>query len=183
MSFNDPPRERKSWFASNWLWAIPVGCLGLCLLCVGSCFGLGLCGLNKVGNNWAVVQGYARAQENPQVIAALGSPLKKGMARSVNYHIGPVGDTTGIGWNLSMEIPLTGPNGTAVLYVKARERGAKRIYQQLELRIDGRDEAIDLRTDAERQEAAAATPAPPEPPAEPPPTAAENEKAGRNPAS
>src|SRR5437773_12511954 len=72
-----PPMPQPNWFGRNWKWVVPVGCL-LPVLLVGGC-GLMVfffaTGIMKQSDAYKIA--LARAQTNPAVIEAIGSPISQ----------------------------------------------------------------------------------------------------------
>lgn len=82
----------------------------------------------------------ARAQTNPALIEAIGSPiLQTGIVPGNTNVNGPTGKS-----NLS--IPLSGPKGKATLYVEARKSADLWTFQKLTAKIEKTGERIDLNT-------------------------------------
>jgi hypothetical protein len=82
----------------------------------------------------------ARAQANPGVIEAIGSPISQTGIVSGNSNVsGAVGEA-----NLS--IPLSGPKGKATLYVEAKKSADRWFFQTMVVKIEKTGERIDLNT-------------------------------------
>ena len=82
----------------------------------------------------------ARAQANPVVIEAIGSPISQTGIVSGNSNVsGAVGEA-----NLS--IPLSGPKGKATLYVVAKKSADTWFFQTMVVKIEKTGERIDLNT-------------------------------------
>lgn len=79
-----------------------------------------------------------RAQTNPAVIEALGTPIKDGMFVSGNTKV-----ENGVG-EADLSIPITGPKGSGTIYAVATKSGGNWTYTKLEVEIKGRSERIDL---------------------------------------
>ena len=80
----------------------------------------------------------ARAQANPAVIEAIGSPIAQTGIVSGNSNVsGPTGQA-----NLS--IPLSGPKGKATLYVEAMKSADLWVFQTMVVKIEKTGERIDL---------------------------------------
>jgi Cytochrome oxidase complex assembly protein 1 len=135
-----PPMPRPNWFGRNWKWVVPVGCL-LPVLFVGGC-GLVVfwfaTGIMKQSEAYKIA--LARAQANPAVIEAIGSPISQTGIVSGNSNVsGAVGEA-----NLS--IPLSGPKGKATLYVEAKKSADTWFFQTMVVKIEKTGERIDLNT-------------------------------------
>ena len=82
----------------------------------------------------------ARAQANPGVIEAIGSPISQTGIVSGNSNVsGPTGQA-----NLS--IPLSGPKGKATLYIEAMKSADLWVFQTMVVKIEKTGERIDLNT-------------------------------------
>ena len=117
---------------------MPVGCL-LPVLFVGGCglvvFLFATC-IMKQSEAYKIA--LARAQANPAVIEAIGSPISQTGIVSGNSNVnGAIGEA-----NLS--IPLSGPKGKATLYVEAKKSADTWFFQTMVVKIEKTGERIDL---------------------------------------
>ena len=117
---------------------MPIGCL-LPVLFVGGC-GLVVfwfaTGIMKQSDAYKIA--LARAQANPAVIEAIGSPISQTGIVSGNSSVnGAIGEA-----NLS--IPLSGPKGKATLYVEAKKSADTWFFQTMVVKIEKTGERIDL---------------------------------------
>src|SRR5256714_7102636 len=133
-----PPMPRPNWFGRNWKWVVPLGCL-LPVLFMGGCGLLAFLfatGIMKQSDAYKIA--LARAQANPAVIEALGSPISQTGIVSGNSNVsGAVGEA-----NLS--IPLSGPKGKATLYVEAKKSADTWFFQTMVVKIEKTGERIDF---------------------------------------
>src|SRR5205823_6366902 len=132
------PMAPTNWFGRNWKWIVPVGCL-LPVLFIGGC-GLAIfffaTGVMKQSDAYKTA--LARAQTNPAVIGAIGSPITQTGIVSGNSNVnGATGEA-----NLS--IPLSGPKGKARLYVEAKKSADLWFFQTMQVKIEKTGERIDL---------------------------------------
>ena len=82
----------------------------------------------------------ARAQANPAVIEAIGSPISQTGVVSGNSNVsGAVGEA-----NLS--IRLSGPKGKATPYVEAKKSADRWLFQSMVVKIEKTGNRIDLNT-------------------------------------
>jgi hypothetical protein len=88
-----PPMPRPNWFGRNWKWVVPLGCL----LPVFFVVGCGLLaflfatGIMKQSDAYKIA--LARAQANPVLIEAIGSPISQTGIVSGNSNVsGAVGE-------------------------------------------------------------------------------------------
>ena len=139
MNRDSPPLERKKgWFARNWPWLIPGGCLiGLALI---AAFTIGILffvtGLLKSSEPYATA--LQAANENPEVQEAIGIPIEDGffVAGSINYQ-NANGDA-------DLRIPIEGPKGSATLYVVAEKSAGQWTYTTLLVEVKATNERIVL---------------------------------------
>jgi cytochrome oxidase complex assembly protein 1 len=141
MDENPPPIpsvRQPNWFSRNWKWAVPGGCLIVILMgiaFVGAAFFLAL-GMMKQSDAYKIA--FDRAQQNPAVIDALGSPIRAGKFVSGSSHVeGPSGDA-------KLSIPLSGPKGKGTLYVEATKSAGVWQFAILVVEIEKTGERIDL---------------------------------------
>ena len=135
-----PPMPRPNWFGRNWKWVVPLGCL-LPVLFVGGCgllVFLFATGIMKQSDAYKIA--LARAQANPAVIEAIGSPISQTGIVSGNSNVsGAVGEA-------NLPIPLSGPKGKATLYVEAKKSADTWFFQTMVVKIEKTGERIDLNT-------------------------------------
>jgi hypothetical protein len=82
----------------------------------------------------------ARAQANPAVIEAIGSPISQnGIVAGSSNVTGPTGEA-------KLSMPLSGPKGKATLYVEATKSADVWYFQMMVVKIERTDERIDLNT-------------------------------------
>lgn len=131
-------KPAPNWWARNWKWLVPAGCLtgvaglaGFIALLVSLVFGL-------IKSSTPYQQALAKAQQDPVVISRLGTPIKGGLLVS-----GSVNLSGGTG-QANLAIPLQGPRGSGTLYVEARQSAGTWTYSTLTVRPDGAGEPINL---------------------------------------
>lgn len=134
----------RNWWERNWKWFLPTLLVTGLLCFTGFCvllFGM----INSMMKSSEPYQtAMQRAQAQPQVIAALGEPIKAG------YFIqGNIG-TQGSRGSADLAIPLSGPRGEATLYVVGEQTAGQWHYELMVVRVDGQDRAIELRLPHER---------------------------------
>ena len=130
--------EYPSWWKRNWKWVVPLGgCLSLILILivfVGSIF-------------WGVTSALEESQpyeyalekinQDEEITDVLGSPIEKdGMIQgSYKYTNGKK--------SADMKIPVSGPNGSGILFVEATGEDDEWTYNVIRVEIND-DENIDL---------------------------------------
>ena len=129
---------RPKWFGRNWKWVVPLGCP---VLFVGGCGLLAFLfatGIMKQSDAYKIA--LARAQANPAVIEAIGSPISQTGIVSGNSNVsGPTGEA-------KLSISLSGPKGKATLYVEAMKSADLWVFQTMVVKIEKTGERIDLNT-------------------------------------
>jgi hypothetical protein len=128
----------KNWFARNWKWAAPTGCL-LMVLLVGAFIGtIFFFVFSMMRSNDAYQHSLEAARHNPEVVAALGQPIEEGWFVSGNY------EETGPSGVANFSIPLKGPKGGATIYVEAHKSAGQWNYNTLVVELDATHQRIDL---------------------------------------
>jgi len=137
---SSPPQlpSSSNWFARNWKWVVPVGCLVPLLFAGGCALAVFFLATGVMKQSDAYKIALARAQASPAVIEAIGSPISQSGIVSGNTNVNAaMGET-----NLS--IPLRGPKGKATLYVEAKKSVDTWQFQTLAVKIEKTGERIDL---------------------------------------
>ena len=132
------PAERPGWWSRNWQWFVPVGCLSILLVVVLFVAGIVLIVFGAMKSSDAYKTAVARAKANPEVVAAIGTPIEEGMFVSGKTNV------DGSSGEADLTIPISGPKGKAKIYAVATKRAGRWDYSTLEVEIDGRGERIDL---------------------------------------
>jgi Cytochrome oxidase complex assembly protein 1 len=130
--------EKKGCFGCSWLVVIPVGCLGVLLLGVAfvAVIVAGVFGVLKSSDVYK--EALSRAQANPAVTEALGTPVEAGflLTGSINVSNG--------GGDADISIPISGPQGKATIHAVAVKESGTWVYSVLEVTVEGTGESIDL---------------------------------------
>jgi hypothetical protein len=131
------PRPRN-WRERNWKWAVPVvvvaGVLVLTLFIGGIFWGV----MSIIRSSYPYQLAVKRATESPAVAAKLGIPVHVGWLVSGNVNLsGPEG-------NASLSIPVSGPNGKGDIIVVGKKHGNHWNFETLEVDVTGEDEPIPL---------------------------------------
>lgn len=80
----------------------------------------------------------ARAQEDPQVTAAIGTPITTG------WFVGGRTEVSGGSGTSDLSIPIHGPKGNATIYAVATKSGGEWSYSKLSVKIASTGKTIDL---------------------------------------
>lgn len=129
---------QPSWWKRNWKWVVPVGgCLSLIILLivfVGSIF-YGVTSMLEGSQPYEYA--LEKINQDDAITRVLGAPiLKDGMIQG-SYNSNNGSKTA------DMQIPVSGPNGTGVLFVKATGEDDNWTYDVIRVEIKD-DESIDL---------------------------------------
>lgn len=121
--------SEERWFARNWAWAVPAGCLAFlaafALLVVVLFAGL----MAMFRETEVYPHTMQMARSNATVAAALGTPIESGW-----YMTGEIQVTPATG-HADISIPLEGPNGTGTMYVVADKSAGKWRYDSVEVEL------------------------------------------------
>jgi len=122
----DQTIPQGGWWSRNWKWFVPVGCLSILATC-GCCIGGSvLFSVNAVKNSRSYTEAIRLAKEDPDVKAALGTPIEAGWMTQFSANAS-AGET-----KTAIRIPLSGPKGEGALFVKGLERDKEVVFHQLD---------------------------------------------------
>jgi hypothetical protein len=127
-----------NWFGRNWKWVVPVGCLVPLFFLIGCALAIFFFAMGVLKQTDVYKTALARAQENPAVIEAIGSPISQTGIVSGNSNVNAA---TG---EADLSIPLRGPKGKATLYVEAKKSADIWYFQTMVVKIEKTGERIDL---------------------------------------
>lgn len=140
------PSENKNWWGRNWKWFVPTGCLTLVVLvggCVGSIF---MVATTAMKSSDVYKDALVKAQANPEVVEALGSPITTGFFTSGSIHTnGPTGDA-------AFSIPLSGPKGKGTIQLEAKKSAGEWTYSTLVVEVENPKQRIDLLAESEQEQ-------------------------------
>lgn len=114
-----PGHRPPGWWARNWKWAVPVGLVFSGVLFCGGILALfaGVFGLMKQSDIYKIA--FAKIRRDPDVIAALGTPIDAGWMISGNVRID---NDTG---DARLDFPISGPKGEANAHVDAHRSAGR----------------------------------------------------------
>jgi hypothetical protein len=131
-------KTTQGWWATNWKWVLPVGCLGTIVMFVALGFSIFAFVTGTMKSSWPYAEGVKLAKANPAVVDALGAPLRTTWWFSGSMNVsGPSGEA-------ELAIPLRGSQGSGTLYVIAHKRAGEWSFELAEVAIKGNDDRIDL---------------------------------------
>ncbi len=113
--------------------------------CVALIFVMGGCTAAMIGGVFwmltqseAYSQGLSMAQQDPRVQSALGTPIEAGFLVEGNVSI------ENDGGEADLTIPISGPNGSANVYIEGTKKDGVWTFHKVHCVIDGSNETIDL---------------------------------------
>lgn len=115
----------KNWLERNWKWLVPVSLSGALALFAGVIFAFLFFIMSVVKSSDPFTLAMKTARAHPAVTTALGAPIKEG------FFVSGTVSTSGPSGKAELSIPLSGPNGSATLYVKARKSVGQWVFSQL----------------------------------------------------
>ena len=139
--FNNELVQQPSWWKRNWKWVVPVGgCLTLIILFFVLVGGLVFGITSAMEDSQPYEYALEKINEDEKMIELLGAPIEKDGMIQGNYQ-----------WKngkkgADMRIPIAGPKGEAILYVKARGEGDEWVYDEIRVEINN-GENLDLLED------------------------------------
>lgn len=128
----------QGWWSRNAKWAVPVTVLVGIVSFAAFAFGIVMFVFSMMKTSDAYQQALPRVTANPAVIEALGTPISDGWFTSGHMRTsGPSGDA-------AMAIPISGPKGSATIYLEARKSVGEWTLTKLVVEIAGSKRRIDL---------------------------------------
>lgn len=120
--------------ARNWKWLVPL----LCVVALAGIGGFIALVLTLMKSSDAYSGALVRAESSPAAIAVLGTPIKDGF-----FFNGNISENNSSG-SANLTIPISGPNGTANLYVSATRSSNKWQFNELVVEMDKTKQRIDI---------------------------------------
>src|SRR4051812_40859658 len=133
-----PLRPRPNWWSRNWKWLIPTGCLTIIVAGVAFVCAIVFIVFGAMKSTDVYKTALARAQSDPAVVEALGTPIKDGWFMTGKTNVEGTSGEADIGF------PISGPKGKATVYAVATKSAGRWRYQTLEVEVNGRSERINL---------------------------------------
>jgi hypothetical protein len=130
--------QQRSWFARNWIWVVPVGCLLPIVGCVVAVVGCGIWGMSMIQESPALKSTMA-VSTNPDVMNALGGNVS--VSRQPPQDMVMVG--SGV-TNVDFTYDIRGASGTATVHVVADRQGDKWNYTTHTVTIEGTGQVINV---------------------------------------
>jgi hypothetical protein len=137
-SLTEPAIPKPNWWKRNWKWFVPVGCFTVVLLFMVFVGSILVIVFSAMKSTDVYKEALARANTDPAVIEALGSPIKDGFLMSGNTNVnGAAGES-------NLAIPISGPKGKGTIYVSANKALGQWNYSGLVVEISQTHQRIDL---------------------------------------
>ena len=135
------PRREESVLKSPWFWGVGgccLGCIGIPLALV-AIFGAGIFGaMGAMSHSDVIDLALARAEADPRVTEALGTPLERGFLfqGSIQFE-----NDRG---SADVTVPVTGPLGKGELWVVGSREGGEWRLDRLEVEVEATGERIPI---------------------------------------
>ena len=117
------------WWARNWKWAVPMGCLGSLTFFAAFVAAIVFLVFGLMKSSDAYQEALAKAEASPAVQAALGQPIKEGLFTTGSINV------NGSFGQAHLAIPISGPKGKGTIFVEAEKSAVE---------IKGAGQRIDL---------------------------------------
>ena len=136
-SSNTQP-QRPGWWGRNWKWFVPTGCLGMLVLVAGFVFFILCIVFGAMKSSDAYKMALAKAQTDPRVVQALGSPITDGMFVSGKTNV------SGTSGQADMTVPISGPKGKGTIYFVASKFAGQWTFSKLMVEVADTGQRIEL---------------------------------------
>jgi len=133
-----PSQPPRSWWSRNWKWFVPVVTLPPLLCCCVTPVLLFVGVFSAIRSSEPFTKSLEMVQASPEVQAELGTPIKAGfmLQGNINYQ--------NSGGDADIYYPVSGPNGSATVYVTATRAQGQWTFDDVTVSIDATGERIDL---------------------------------------
>lgn len=131
-----PPRP--GWWARNWKWFVPTGCLGMLLLVAAFVFVIIGIVFGAMKSSDAYKTALAKAKADARVVNALGSPITDG------YFVSGKTNVSGTSGQADMTVPISGPKGKGTIYFVASKFAGEWTFSKLMVEVADTKQRIDL---------------------------------------
>lgn len=123
--------QQRGWWSRNWKWVVPAGCLSAIVFVV-AVVGIILAAVFGVIRSTDVYKVALRtAQQDPRVIAAMGTPIKSGLWVGGNVNVdNGAGDAV-------INFRIKGPKGKGTVYAEAKKSAGEWKYSVLTVQVKG----------------------------------------------
>ncbi|MGZ7032124.1 MAG: cytochrome c oxidase assembly factor Coa1 family protein [Thermoanaerobaculia bacterium] len=132
-----PGQPQRGWWSRNWKWVVPVGCLSIIVAFLAFAGVIVAVVFGAIKSSDAYRNVLHTAQQDPRVIAALGTPIEPGFFVTGNINVNNDRGTAQI------DFPISGPKGKAKVHAEGEKSSGKWEYSVMQARVEG-GETIDL---------------------------------------
>ena len=132
-----PGQPQRGWWSRNWKWVLPVGCLSVVVVFLAFIGVILAVVFGAIKSSDAYTTALHTAQQDPRVIAALGTPIEGGFLVTGNINVHNDRGTA------QLDFPISGPKGKAKVHAEADKPGGKWEYSVMQVHVDG-GSTIDL---------------------------------------
>jgi hypothetical protein len=126
-----PGQPQRGWWSRNWKWVVPVGCLSIVVMFLAFIGIILAVVFGAIKSSDAYTTALHTAQQDPRVIAALGTPIEGGFFVSGNINVHDQRGTAQI------DFPISGPKGKAKVHAEAEKSTGRWEYSVMQAHIDG----------------------------------------------
>ena len=133
-----PAIHKPNWWNRNWKWFVPLGCFTVVLLFIVFVGSILVIVFSAMKSTAVYKEALARANADPAVIEALGSPIKDGFLVSGNTNV------NGASGESNLAIPISGPKSKGTIYVSANKLLGEWNYSGLVVEVRQTHQRIDL---------------------------------------
>lgn len=130
--------REKNWWERNWKWFVPIAVVSFFALLAIFIFLIMTFVFGLMKSSEPYKDAISIARSNYAVVEALGEPIEEGFFTSGNINI------SGSSGVADLAIPVTGPKGSAVIYLESRKSAGKWSYSTLVIEIKATRKRIDL---------------------------------------
>jgi len=128
----EQPMQQPGWFSRNWKWLLPVGCM-VPLVCCGGISAIAYFGATTmIQGSGAFTESMSKVNQNPEVAAALGSPVTPGFGTMGSFNQNNNSGTA------DFTVPLKGPNGEGSVHVVARLDNGRWEFSRIDVVAGGK---------------------------------------------
>jgi hypothetical protein len=135
---SDESKRGKGWLVGAWIWIVPLVLVSVIVSSALCCSGLVVGFYGTIKSTEIYQDTLYVAQSNPQVIHALGEPIKP------SFFVAGSIDVLGAFVTAELEIPVSGPRGSGTVYAISRLTAGDWNYILLQMVVDETGERIDL---------------------------------------
>jgi hypothetical protein len=130
--------NEPGWWSRNAKWAVPVAVAAIVISIAAFAFGIVMFVFSLLKASDAYQLALSRVRADPIVIETLGTPINDGWFTSGHMRTsGPSGDA-------AMAIPISGPKGSATIYVEASKSAGEWTMTKLVVEFASSKRRIDL---------------------------------------